>query len=579
MKRILSLLPVLYISLLSCTSGVNRAGESGPAAVRAARIDSLVTRELDPDGPGCAVAVYQDGAITFEKGYGLANLDWRLPVTPATVFDIASISKQFTAACILMLADRGMLSLHDDIHQFIPEFPNYGTRIEIQHLLHHTSGIRDWVWLLALGGIPFENILSRQDLYRIISRQQALAFAPSEQYQYSNSGYNLLALIVERITGMTFEGFVNKEIFQPLGMKHTRILSDRRQIIGNRAFGYLPTEDGGYCLEQYFTPALVGSSNIHTDVEDLFLWDQNYYSPKVGPPDLANRMEERGILNSGDTIAYACGLEIRQYRGLKTVSHGGDWAGFLACQLRFPEQRFTVICLANTQAISPSNICHKIADLFLAQRYDQAENTPPEERPVERTVVAVDPALYDDYAGVYEADDGRKISIRNENGRLSGFVVGERRFEILPSSANEFFLKSKDVLITFARDEQGLISRLEWKQGQQTVTYFSLKNRLPGSLSVPNPAEYAGDYFSAELQVRYNVAVQDGGLVLNNPIKSRYLMDATGITGSNPLKPLEKDKFRFAFLYLNFERGAGGVISGFTLIHQWAALKLKFVKS
>ena len=578
MKKTLALLPALLAGLLSCISSGNRAAVGGPGTVPAARIDSLVTSQLDSGGPGCAVAVYRDGAIVFEKGYGLANLDWRLPVTPATMFDIASISKQFTAACILMLAERGQLSLDDDIRKSIPEFPDYGSRIEIRHLLNHTSGIRDWVWLLALGGIPFENILSRQDLYRIIYRQQALAFAPGEQYKYSNSGYNLLALIVERVAGLPFEEFVSKEFFQPLGMRHTCILDDRRMIIPNRAFGYVPARDGGYCMEQYFNPAMVGSSNIHTTVEDLFLWDQNYYTHKAGPPDLTEKMEERGVLNDGDTIAYACGLEVRQYRGLKTVSHGGDWAGFLACMLRFPDQRFTAVCLANTQAFNPARLCHKIADLCLAESFAQAGDAALEDRPAERKPVTIDPALYNDYSGTYQAESGKKIGVRPDSGHLTGSFEGEPEFEMLPASDNEFLLRGRNVLISFMRDEKNLVSRLDWQQDGRTESFFNLKNP-PEFFSQPErAAEYAGEYFSPEVLATYFITAQDGRLILDTPIRSKYLMDSSGITNPDTLKYQEKDKFKFAFLDVDFERGPGGKIRGFTLIHKWAAVKLKFVK-
>jgi CubicO group peptidase (beta-lactamase class C family) len=579
MKRILALLAALFLGALSCAVSGNRTGEGEFEFTQAAQVDSLVAQELEPGGPGCAVAVFMDGAIAFERGYGIANLDHDIPITPATVFDIASISKQFTAACILMLAERGKLSLNDDIRRFIPEFPDYGSKIEIRHLIHHTSGIRDWIWLLALAGIPFENILSRQDLYDIISRQKELVFAPGEEYKYSNSGYNLLALIIERVTGMSLADFAAKEIFGPLGMKNTLIFDDRRMVIKNRAIGYAPDEEDGYYMEHYFNPAILGSSNIHTTVEDLFLWDQNFYHNKVGPPGLAAKMKARGRLNSGDTIDYAFGLEVREHRGLKTVSHESDWGGFLSCMLRFPDQKFTVVCLANTLAFSPKRLCYSIADLCLAEWYEQEIPSEQQERPIERTPVTVDPSLYDEYAGVYEADNGRKITVKRKNDRLMGRLPCRRKFEMLPGSESEFFLKGRNLLISFHRNEHGEVSRLEWQQGRRTVSYVNMKNRLPSSQDLEKLAEYAGDYYSDELMATYNVAVERGGLVLKTPIKSRYFMDLTGITGSDPLRPLEKDKYRFTFMSVLFERNARGKVSGFTLIQGRAGLRMKFAKN
>jgi len=579
MNRVLVLLAVLFLGALSCTVSTNRPGEGELEFARAARVDSLVALELEPGGPGCAVAIFKDGAIAFKRGYGTANLDYGLPVTPATVFDIASLSKQFTAACILMLAGRGKLSLDEDIRRFIPELPDYGSKIEIRHLIHHTSGIRDWVWLLALAGMPFENILSRQDLLRLITRQKAPAFAPGDDYKYSNSGYNLLALIVERCAGMSLADFAAQEIFEPLGMKNTLVFDDRRMVIRNRAFGYIPDEDRGYWMEHYFNPAIVGSSNVHSTVEDLFLWDQNFYSNEVGPPDLAGKMEMRGRLNRGDTIDYAFGLVVREHKGLKTVSHEGDWAGFRSFMLRFPGQKLTLVCLANTQAFSPKRLCYKIADLCLAERYVQGIPSGPQEQSVERIPVTVDPSIYDDYAGVYEAENGRKITLKKENGRLTGRLPGRRKFEMLPGSESGFFLKGRNVLITFHRDERGRVSRLEWQQGRRTVSYANMKNRPSTSQSPKKLAEYVGDYYSDELMATYKVAAGEGGLVLKTPIKSRYMMDLTGITGSDPLKPLEKDKYRFAFMHVLFQRNARGKVTGFTLIHERAGLRMKFVKS
>ena len=574
MKRILTLLTALFLGALSC----NRTGKGESEFTQAAQVDSLVAQVLEPGGPGCAVAVFKDGAIAFKRGYGIANLDYGIPVTPATVFDIASISKQFTAACILILAERGKLSLDDDIRRFIPEFPDYVSKIEIRHLIHHTSGIRDWVWLLALAGIPFENILTRQDLYDLIARQKDLVFAPGEEYKYSNSGYNLLALIIERVTGMSFADFAAKEIFEPLGMKNTHIFDNRRMVIENRATGYIPDEEDGYYMEHYFNPAILGSSNIHSSVEDLFAWDQNFYHNKVGPSGLAAKMEQRGRLNRGDTIDYAFGLVVQEYRGLKTVSHEGDWAGFLSCMLRFPEQKFTVVCLANTQSFSPRRLCYRIADLCLAERYRQEAPPGQQEQPVERTPVTVDPSVYDDYAGVYEADNGRKITVKRENSRLVGRLPGRRKFEMLPGSESEFFVEERDVLITFHRNERGEVSSLEWRQGSRTVSYVNLKNLPPSSQNLQKLAEYAGSYYIDELMATYNVAVCQDGLVLKTPIKSRYLMDLTGITGSDPLRPLEKDKYRFAFMSVLFERNSRGKVSGFTLIQDRAGLRMKFAK-
>lgn len=578
MNRLLYISSALLFLVLNCTAGTDNPGAKGAGFSQGARVDSLVSLNLEPGGPGCAVGIFRDGEIVYEKGYGIANLDYDIPITPSTVFDIASLSKQFTAASVLILAERGSLTLDDDIRKYIPELPDYGKKIEIRHLIHHTSGIRDWVWLLALGGMPFENVLSRHDLHQLIFRQEALAFAPGDKYTYSNSAYNLLALLVERVSGKPLAEFLNDEIFEPLGMENTVVFVDRGMPVKNRAIGYLPDEGDGYRMEHYFNPAILGSSNILSTVEDLHLWDRNFYSNQVGPDNLAEKMRTRGVLNNGDTINYAFGQVVQDYRDVQTVSHEGDWAGFLAFILRFPEQKFTVVCLANTQAFSARRLCYKIADLCLAEWHGMELPEEAEQQAEQRAPVAVEQSILGQYAGTYEAENGRKITVAEENGHLYVRRPGRRRFEVLPSSESEFFQQGENLLINFQRNGQGRVSGLEWRQGSRSTAYINVENRPAPSKPAGQLDEYRGEYYCDALDVTYTVETGQGGLVLKTPIRSRYLMEVTGITGSDQLKPLEKDKYRFTFLEIVFQRDSRGRVDGCTLIHQWAGLRMKFVK-
>ena len=247
------------------------------------KVDKVFEQWDKPDSPGCALGVYRDGQIVYKRGYGMANLNDDVPITPATVFHVASMSKQFTAASILLLAQQGKLSLDDDVHKYIPELPDFGEPITLRHLLHHTSGLRDQWSLLDLAGWRYsQDLITDDDVMSVLVRQKALNFKPGEKYMYSNTGFTLLAIIVKRVSGMSLREFTTKNIFQPLGMTHTHFRDDHEEIIKHDALGY--EQDG---KDKPFRMNLTnfdtaGATSLHTTVEDLQLWDENFYHPRVG---------------------------------------------------------------------------------------------------------------------------------------------------------------------------------------------------------------------------------------------------------------------------------------------------------
>src|SRR5438132_6522627 len=274
------------------------------------KVDRLFARWAKPDSPGCAVAIIKDGQIIYKHGYGVADLEHNVPITSTTVFDIGSISKQFTAMSIGLLAKQGKLSLDDDIRKYIPEIPNYGTPITIRHLIYHTSGIRDYLPLMALAGMPSENYYAYKQMLDLLARQKQLNFKPGDEHLYSNSGYLLLAQIVKKASGKSLREFADDNIFKPLGMNKTGFVDDHTLIVMNRATGFTPKEDGsGYQRNISFFD-LVGDGGLMTTVEDLFLWDENFYENKVGGGgrELINQVLTPGKLNNGKTLDYAYGL-------------------------------------------------------------------------------------------------------------------------------------------------------------------------------------------------------------------------------------------------------------------------------
>src|SRR6266403_2950200 len=353
-------LALIGFALVLAASGVVNAQE------KFAKAADEVFADLTKSGsPGCALALARGGKIIYEKGYGRANIEDDVEITPRTVFDIGSTSKQFTAASILLLEKQGKLSIQDDIRKYLPEIPDYGHKITILHLLIHTSGLRDYLTLFDLAGVNTDSVTTDDDALAIIARQKALNFEPGSDWLYSNSGFFLLSVIVKRVSGKSLREFAAENIFEPLEMKHTVFRNEHTQLVPNRALAYDPKE-GGYALNvSYFEQT--GDGAVHTSVEDLLKWDENFYSGAIGGKIFLAELQEPGKLNSGKTLDYAKGLFVGQYRGLRFVDHGGSWGGYRAQLLRFPEQHFSVAGLCNLAKANPEKRAHEVADIFLAE--------------------------------------------------------------------------------------------------------------------------------------------------------------------------------------------------------------------
>src|SRR2546426_6719455 len=307
--------------------GLHAANGSSADEKKTAAVDEVFADLTKRGSPGCALGVYRDGKTIYSKGYGLANLEESVPITPQSVFDIGSTSKQFTAASILLLEKQAKLSVDDDVRKYIPELPDYGEKITILHLLNHTSGLRDYLTLMDLAGINTDSVTTDEDALQIIARQKALNFAPGSDWLYSNTGFFLLSVIVKRASGKTLREFAAENIFTPLAMTHTQYRDDHTSLIANRAMAYDAKEKGaGYRLDvSYFEQT--GEGAVHTSVEDLLKWDENFYSGQIGGKGFLAEIQEQGKLNNGKVLDYAKGLFIQDYRGLHTVSHGGGLGG------------------------------------------------------------------------------------------------------------------------------------------------------------------------------------------------------------------------------------------------------------
>lgn len=330
-----------------------------------ARIDSIFEDMDRTDTPGAAVAVVQGTQVVYLKGYGMANLEHGIPITSSTVFDIASISKQFGAMTAIVVEQEGKIRFDDRARSLVPELPAFGESITLRHLIHHTSGIRDWPQAMVLSGVGMGDVISFEQIKKMLFRQEALNFPAGSAYAYSNTGYNLLAEALARVTGKSFPALAEERIFCPLHMVDTHFSDDHNQIVPRRAASYEPDEAGGFKNSTNQLTALA-SSSLHTTIEDFTKWMVNYETKAVGGPVGLRQLHERGVLADGTAIPYAFGVVHGEYRGLATVSHGGSWRGFRTHFLRFPAKRLSIAVFANFSTSDPATRAQRIAETYLA---------------------------------------------------------------------------------------------------------------------------------------------------------------------------------------------------------------------
>ena len=349
--------------LLALLMGAATAGAQIASVDSASRwVDSIFSPYATTRAPGCAVGVTRDGELELAKGYGVADLATGAPITPRTPFYIASLSKQFTAMSIVLLAQQGKLSLDDSARRWIPELPSFAAGSTLRHLLHHTSGLRDYFTLLAVSGWPSDGPLTERQFLDLMHRQKSLNFQPGDEFLYSNSGYVLLAIVVRRASGESLRDFAAEHIFAPLGMTHTEFRDDHRMVIPGAATGYQPAGSAFKVSEPEFD--VVGDGGAYSTIDDLAKWNANFKTGRVGGPAAIAAMQERGTLNDGQVIPYALALSVGRHVGMTTYSHAGAYGGYRSSILRIPDAGLSVITLCNTSSV-PSTLAEQVADVFL----------------------------------------------------------------------------------------------------------------------------------------------------------------------------------------------------------------------
>lgn len=497
--------PLLIIALLIlCQPAFSQS-----AIVRETDIDRLFT-EYTTETPGVAIAVVQDGQVVFSKGYGTANLEYDVPVSSSTIFHVASVSKQFTAFAIYLLAGQGKLSLEDDIRQYLPELPDFGATIRIRHLLSHTSGLRDQWALLTLAGWRMDDVITTGQILQLMNRQQELNFEPGTRFLYCNTGYTLLACIVEKISGRSFAAFTREQLFEPLGMNSSQFYDDHEKLVKGRADSY-EKRDGQY-VKKKLNYATVGATSLMTTVEDLARWVDNFDHPKVGNARLIAEFNRISQLENGqpviwsaqpnDTTYHAKGQLHYYHKGLKVISHGGHDAGFRATLTRFPEQKLSIIALSNDEHYSAFSKLMSIAELYLKDQFQEDPETPA--GTPARVEPAVTPAVdLAEYCGTYRSEElAAEYTVKQLQGKL---VLEHLRLGTMPleqQGVDKFAgINSFSVEIVFERESAQVNGFAISNYGAKNVKFHKQATDSSGSIpAVPLIDRQLAAYNSRDLE-------------------------------------------------------------------------------
>jgi CubicO group peptidase (beta-lactamase class C family) len=541
---------LVFVCVHAVAAGPARAADPTPA-----EIDAVFADYDSTTSPGCSLGVVRGGELVYKRGYGMANLEYGIALSPRSVFRTASVGKQFTAMAIAILDQQGKLSLDDALSKHFPEFPGWADDVTIRHLVHHTSGIRDYLTLAWLAGKGDEEYYSDEYAIDLLAGQKSLNFAPGEEHLYSNSGYLLLAHTVKRVTGSTLREWAAENLFGALGMENSHFHDDHTHIVPYRADGYAPTEDG-FSISMT-TLDMVGDGGVYTTVEDFLLWDRNFYHNKLGKggDELIELVTTPGRLNGEREMTYAFGLDVLEYRGLKMVAHGGAFVGFRTDTIRFPEQRLSVVVYCNRADANPSQRSRKVAELYLADVMDAKED-PAVEASSDSGSFEVPAAKLKALSGHYWDEERRTAwEVVWVGDKLQLALSDEDRFDMVPRAADRFATQSPwfDAEVRFkkaAGGTQQMSFLVEGTDKPRVLERFAPREPSPQEL-----AAYAGTYFSDELGVSYALGVEDGSLVF------RIVRHE-----AHELEPVFGEIFSNSdYGTFEFRRGSDGAVDGFVL--------------
>jgi CubicO group peptidase (beta-lactamase class C family) len=509
------------------------------------------------DSPGAAVGVVRGGELVWSDAFGLANLDYGVELTPDSPFYIASSSKQFTAASIALLSLDGVVPLDADVRRWLPELPESTPAITVRHLVHHTSGLRDYLSLMGLAGASFEAPFDNDDALEIVARQQRHNFAPGERYLYSNSGYALLISILERAAGRSSQAFGEERIFGPLGMARTHWGSDPARVLPGRVTSYALRDEGGGGEDdgdegaaaaseprayRRFVQSFAahGDGNLWTSVRDLARWDRNFYTGEVGGEAFLELIHTRGQLADGSELAYAFGLSFGEHRGRTTVAHQGGMLGYRTEFLRLPDEELTVIVLCNLASMRPGELAREVVDVLLGE----SGGPPPEME----SRIFIPPEVLESYVGeYYDGERASLVEVKLEEGRLQLVGFGEP-VPLYQRSMSTFANRQRGLELRFEGDGSVAASALVVRASSPPESRLARLERV--RLAADDLADYAGSYWSEELLVSWQLSVVGDELHIERDEPSL-------------LEPLDRDRFAGPGAHLAFLRADGGEVVGF----------------
>lgn len=537
---------VLLIAAIAAACAVqpsqSHAAEASPRDLHQ-QVDAIFAPWSDRTTPGCSVGISRDGVLDYARGYGMSNLEHDVPIRPDSVFYIASISKQFTAFSVGLLAQEGKLSLGDDIRKYLPELPGYAKTITIEQLIHHTNGLREQGQLLNLAGWRGDDLYTQTDVLWAITRQRGTNFDPGTEVVYGNSAYTLLATIVQRVSGKSLRVFADERIFKPLGMHDTQYHDDHDEIVPRRASAYSPRDVGW----QISVPNIdyFGSTGVYSTTSDLLKWEQNLIDAHVGGKALIASMQTSGKLNDGTEIGYGGGLRLTSYRGLRAVGHDGVDGGYRTEAMLFPDQRFAVVALCNGSTVAAGDLVRKVADVYLGDSMTSAALKPAIEMPhAEQSALAGSywSPLTDEVVRM-EWKDG----VLRQIGAPTAFVpVGDGVFRPGNQPHEWRFIPHA------VGAEAGAPPELRIKDSWPTERVFNrMDEPMPSAAAL---ASFTGQYRSDESDMTYTVHIVDGKLMFSWSRQYDVALDAVG-----------GDRFLGSRGTITFTRKASGEVDGLTI--------------
>jgi CubicO group peptidase (beta-lactamase class C family) len=553
---------IITILLVLCASIVSAQNNNEQIKIHhiATKIDSLLIN-YNENEPGVAIGLVKNNQLIYEKYFGLANLDYEIPIHKETSFHVASVSKQFTAFAILLLEDEGKLSLEDDIRIYLPEMHKFEHKITIRHLLNHTSGLKDKYNLLRLSGWTLDDLITNEQVLEIIFNQETLNFKPNEKHMYSNANYALLAEIVARVSNMSFAEFTHKRIFEPLEMYDSKFVDQEGQVIKNKSLSYFKVDS--IYVEDLFNNFSVGATNLNTTITDLSKWAINYDSKKVGSEVIFNKMQTLQHLNNGETYGYANGLFINTYKGFKRIEHSGQDASYQAYLATFPELDFSVIFTNTNGEINGAKMVYDIMDICL-ELYgtDEMDKNPSVEKLTHQRPISKTRKELIRYEGYYW-DEGdrysREIKVENDTLRI---ITKNGNTALVPVGKHDFEMDIDDYVgFSFANNQ--MIITLD--DGYQIYS----EKYVPANYNATTLEEFTGRYYSNELNAYYSFFIKEGILVAKH---TRL--------GDFQLKAIKNDYFignKGSFLKVVFVRNPFGDVVGFE-VSSSRAKNVSFVK-